>query len=119
MEILSAALQNGSFLHELSGFDEEGNRVPYRLRHFFIAIDLDAFEGLDSFEKTTGEILRQLRASEKVPGCDRIYTAWEKEYLTWQYRKDRGLPINESIAKELIEMREELGLREYIFPFES
>lgn len=119
VEILSAALQGGSFLHDLSGYDKEGNRVPYKLGHFFIAIDTNAFLGLDVFEKITGEILRQLRNSEKAPGQDRIYTAWEKEYLTWQYRKDKGAPINESIAQELLLMRKELELDEYKFPFEK
>lgn len=119
VEILSAALQGGSFLHDLSGYDKEGNRVPYKLGHFFIAIDTNAFLGLDVFEKITGEILRQLRNSEKAPGQDKIYTAWEKEYLTWQYRKDKGAPINESIAQELLLMRKELELDEYKFPFEK
>ncbi len=119
VEILSAALQDGSFLHDLSGYDDEGNRIPYKLGHFFIAIDISKFTTLDKFKKTTGEILRQLRNSKKAPGQDRIYTAWEKEYLTWQYRKDKGAPINESIAKEIIEMKNELNLESYTFPFEE
>lgn len=119
VEILSAALQDGSFLQDLSGFDEEGNRVPYNLGHFFIAIDTNAFLGVDIFKGIAGSILRGLRDSEKAPGQDKIYTAWEKEYLTWQYRKDRGVPINESIAEEMLFMREELGLDGYKFPFEK
>ncbi|NMA95844.1 MAG: Ldh family oxidoreductase [Clostridiales bacterium] len=119
VEILSAALQDGSFLHDLSGVDEDGNRVPYRLGHFFIAIDTNAFLGEDIFKKVAGNIVRELRASKKAPGQDRIYTAWEKEYLEWQYRKDKGVPINKSIADELIQVRDELGLDNYKFPFED
>ena len=29
VEVLSAALQGGSYLKALNGFDEEGNRIPY------------------------------------------------------------------------------------------
>lgn len=119
VELLSAALQDGSFLHDLSGYDEEGNRVPYKLGHFFIAIDTNAFLGVDVFKKVAGEILRQLRNSEKAPGQDKIYTAWEKEYLTWQYRKDKGAPVNKSIADEMLLMRKELKLDGYKFPFEE
>ena len=119
VELLSAALQDGSFLHDLSGYDEEGNRVPYKLGHFFIAIDTNAFLGVDVFKKVAGEILRQLRNSEKAPGQDKIYTAWEKEYLTWQYRKDKGAPVNKSIADEMLLMRKELKLDGYKFPFED
>jgi len=93
--------------------------VPYHLGHFFIAIDPEAFMGLEAFKKTCGDILRELRSSAKAPGHDRIYTAGEKEYLVWLERKDSGVPINESVQKELIKIRDELGLTQYKFPFED
>jgi len=119
VEILSAALQQGNFLRALSGIGPDGKPVPYHLGHFFIAIDPEAFMGLDAFKKTCGDILRELRSSEKAPGHDRIYTAGEKEYLVWQERKDKGVPINESVQKELIKIRDELALTQYRFPFED
>jgi len=45
-----------------------------------------------------------------MPGAKRIYTAGEKEYLTWQYRKSRGVPLNKETQREILAMREELGL---------
>lgn len=116
VEILSAALQAGSYLKMLSG-NEDGKRVPYHLGHFFIAIDPEAFMGLESFKKTAGEILRALRASKRMPGQDRIYTAGEKEYLAGLEREGKGVPINMSVQKELVQMRDELGLTGYDFPF--
>lgn len=80
VEILSAALQSGLFLKALDGKDEEGKIRPYHLGHFFIAIDTEAFMGAEAFKKTCGDILRDLRGSEKAPGQERIYTAGEKEY---------------------------------------
>lgn len=118
VEILSAALQQGNFLRALTGIGEEGEKVPFHLGHFFIAIDTEAFMGLDSFKKTCGDILRDLRGSVKAPGEDRIYTAGEKEYLIWLERKNSGVPINEAVQKELIKIRDELGLTQYRFPFE-
>ncbi len=88
VEILSAALTGGIFMRALNGKDENGNLQPYHLGHFFIVIDPEAFMGLDTFKKTTGDILRELRASTKAPGQDRIYTAGEKEYDVWMERKD-------------------------------
>jgi L-2-hydroxycarboxylate dehydrogenase (NAD+) len=117
VEILSAALQAGSYLKMLTGIGSHSEKVPYHLGHFFIAIDPEAFLGLDSFRKTAGDILRALRASERVPGEERIYTAGEKEYLAWMHRKDKGVPIGESVQKELIAVRDSLGLP-YRFPFE-
>lgn len=114
VEILSAALQGGSYLKMLTGF-RDGKKVPYCLGHFFIAIDVSAFTELDEFKKTTGDILRELRNSKKAKGHDRIYTAGEKEYETWLYRKDKGVPVNSQTLNELIAVRDELGLEGYDF----
>ncbi|MCR5134230.1 MAG: Ldh family oxidoreductase [Clostridiales bacterium] len=117
VEILSAALAGGPFMKALSGKDEEGNNRMYRLGHFFFVINPEFFMGLDTFRTTTGEILRGLRASEKAPGEDRIYTAGEKEWDAWCERKDKGVPVNESVQNDLITIRDRFGL-DYTFPFE-
>lgn len=117
VEILSATLQGGSFLKALSGFDENGNRQPYHLGHFFIVIDPEAFMGIDVFKKTCGDTLRCLRSSEKMPGQERIYTAGEKEHLTWLDRKNIGLSIKESVQRDLIDVRNMYNLN-YRFDWE-
>ena len=119
VEILSASLQHGRFLKALDGIGENGEHIPYGLGHFFIVIDVEAFVDLEKFKHTTGEILRELRASAKMPGRSRIYTAGETEYLTWLARKETGVPLNESLMKTLTGLRDEYGLREYTFSFEK
>ena len=119
VEILYAALQSGLFLKALDGKDEEGKIRPYHLGHFFIAIDTEAFMGAEAFKKTCGDILRDLRGSEKAPGQERIYTAGEKEYDVWMYRKDKGVPVTEAVQKEFIGLRDEFGLTQFKFPFEK
>ena len=119
VELLSAALQSGLFLKALDGKDEEGKIRPYHLGHFFIAIDTEAFMGAEAFKKTCGDILRDLRGSEKAPGQERIYTAGEKEYDVWMYRKDKGVPVTEAVQKEFIGLRDEFGLTQFKFPFEK
>ena len=110
VEILSAALQAGSFMKMLTGIGSEGEKVPYNLGHFFMVIDPESFMGREIFEKTTGDILRQLRSSKVAPGEERIYTAGEKEYLIWLDRKDKGVPLGEAVRKELMDISDELGL---------
>jgi LDH2 family malate/lactate/ureidoglycolate dehydrogenase len=80
VEILSAALQGGSYLKMLSGF-ENGKKVPYRLGHFFMAINISHFTEVEEFKKISGDILRQLRNSDRMPGAERIYTAGRKSTL--------------------------------------
>jgi len=118
VEILSAALSGGEFMKALSGINAEGKPSMYHLGHFFFVVDPEAFMGLETFKKTAGEICRALRASKKAPGEDRIYTAGEKEYDAWLFRKDKGVPVGEGVQKDMIAVRDALGL-DYHFPFEK
>lgn len=115
VEILSAALQSGVFLQALSGW-QNGKKVPHSLGHFFLAINIEAFTTLVEFRKIAGDILRSLRASQKAPGQARIYTAGEKEYLTALKREKEGIPLGESLQKDIRSLIEELNLA-YDFPF--
>ena len=117
VEILSAALQQGQFLKALNGADANGKKIPYGLGHFFIAIDISAFVELNKFRKTTGDILRELRASAKAPSRDRIYTAGEKEYLAWLSRKDTGVPLNDSLKKTIKTLIEDFNMDSGWFDF--
>lgn len=117
VEILSAALQSGPFLKALSGYDPEGKPRPYSLGHFFIAINIEAFTELSEFQKTTGDILRALRASRKAPGQERIYTAGEKEFLASLKVSRRGVPVNRVLQEQIKQISQELGITGYDFNF--
>ncbi|MFA6646004.1 MAG: Ldh family oxidoreductase [Sphaerochaetaceae bacterium] len=118
VEILSAALQDGAFMKELNGFDADHNPIPYPLGHFFIAIDPGRFMGREVFKRVAGTICRQIRSSKKAPGEDRIYTAGEKEYEAWLYRREHGCPVPPSLQKSMIELRDTFKLN-YSFDFEK
>ena len=118
VEFLSAVLQNGAYGKALTGKGENGEKVPFHLGHFFIAIDTDHFLGEDVCRKVAGDIIRDIRASKKQPGAERIYTAGEKEYEVRLARKD-GVPINESVQGEMSAVRDKLGLTQYVFPWEK
>ena len=108
----------GGIGEALDGKDADGNKTPYHLGHFFIAIDTNHFLGEELCRKKAGDIIRSVRNSKKAPGAERIYSAGEKEYFVRLARKD-GVPINESVQKEIISVRDELGFTQYKFPWED
>ena len=118
VEILSAALSGGEFMKALSGVGADGKPQMYHLGHFFFVVDPEAFMGQDEFKKIAGDICRELRASKKAPGESRIYTAGEKEYDVWLFRKDKGVPVGEGVQKDIVSIRDALGL-DYHFDFED
>jgi LDH2 family malate/lactate/ureidoglycolate dehydrogenase len=112
VEVLSAALQGGSFLKALSGAAPDGSKRPYHLGHWFLAIQIAAFTEPTAFRKTAGDILRELRASKKAAGQSRIYTAGEKEYLAFLERSrplaaGGGIPLNPAVRASLTAARDE------------
>jgi len=113
VEILSAALQEGAFMDQLTGFDANGKTVPYQLGHFFLAINIENFIILPLFKKIAGNICRRLRQSPLADGSDRIYTAGEKEYEIEQQRTKEGIPVNKNLQKNLTVMIKELKLSAY------
>lgn len=110
VEILCAALQDGSYLNGLLGQTPDGKPTPYCLGHFFLAVNIDFYTELNSFKKITGDICRQLQNSQLLPGRERIWVAGEKEYeIELQVRK-QGIPIIPNLAKAISTMQYELGL---------
>ncbi len=112
VEILSAALQSGTFLKALTGY-QDGKKIPYRLGHFFIAVNVEAFIEPDEFKKTTGEILRALRASDRMPGQEKIYTAGEKEHLNYLERSKEGVPVPPALINEMKVLVDRFNLHEF------
>ncbi len=117
VEFLSAILQDGAYGKVLTGKGENGEKVPFHLGHFFIAIDTDHFLGEDLARKKAGDIIREVRSGEKMPGAERIYTAGEKEHEI-RLARESGVPINPSVQAEMSQIRDELKL-DYKFPWEA
>lgn len=117
VEILSSALQCGNFMKALNGVSN-GVKSPIELGHFFIAIDVESFVGLDTFKHNVGDILRDLRNSQKAPGQQRIYTAGEKEHIAWLERREKGIPLPAGVRSDMEKMRNELNLKQYVFSWE-
>jgi LDH2 family malate/lactate/ureidoglycolate dehydrogenase len=116
VELLSAALQEGIYLRDTLGIVEDDQK-RLKVGHFFLAINTESFIGIDSFKKTAGDIMKDLRDSRKIPGVEKIYTAGEKEYIAEMERRKKGIPLNRSLQNDIILMQNELELTKYKFPF--
>jgi L-2-hydroxycarboxylate dehydrogenase (NAD+) len=117
VEILSASLQGGAFLQHLTGIGKDGEKVPFRVGHFFMAINVASFIPLEEFKKTTGDILRALRNSKKAPNAARIYTAGEKEYERRNKIMREGVPVIPTVQDDILFLQKELGIKDYGFGF--
>lgn len=101
VEILSASLQGGPFMLGLTGFAPDGRKRPFSIGHFFQAISIEAFCEISDFKKTTGDILRTLRRSQKAAGQTRIFTAGEKEDIAHASNITEGILLAGNLVEEL------------------
>lgn len=111
VEILSSAFSGGAYGKDLSGIDEEGNKTPHKIGHFFSAICVSHFVDIDEFKKITGGILRSLRSSKKLPGKERIYTAGEKEFEKEKQIATTGVLVNEKLQEILHKIKTEYAIK--------
>ncbi|VWX62992.1 putative oxidoreductase YjmC [Burkholderiales bacterium 8X] len=74
------------------------------------AIDLDAFGDVDAFKARVDQLSRELRASERMPGVDRILLPGEQSHeRREQYARD-GIPLPASLLRDLDAMAAEAGV---------
>eukprot|EP01105_Mastigella_eilhardi_P005370 TRINITY_DN17107_c0_g1_i1.p1 TRINITY_DN17107_c0_g1~~TRINITY_DN17107_c0_g1_i1.p1 ORF type:complete len:380 (+),score=123.24 TRINITY_DN17107_c0_g1_i1:56-1195(+) len=118
VEILSSCLQAGNFMLALTG-TKDGKKVPIELGHFFLAVNIEAFRDANEFKQQVGEVCRTLRSAKKAPGIERIWTAGEKEHYTELFRKAHGVAIPAGLRPEMEQLRKELNLSQWHFPWDK
>ncbi|OPZ59143.1 MAG: putative oxidoreductase YjmC [Deltaproteobacteria bacterium ADurb.Bin510] len=117
IEILCASFGGSAFGKALNGFDADGKAIPYALGHFFMAINPEGFSGLETFKRTTGAIMREIRSSKVAPGEQRIYLAGEKEFEMIERRKAEGIPVNEALQDDIRKHIKEYDIKGFDFSF--
>ena len=110
VEILCASLCGGVFLQDMLGFAPDGTRRPYMLGHFFLAIDIAHFVPLEVSKRITGQIMRALQNAQTAPGKERIFVAGEKEYEREKLIRERGIPLNFNLRRDLRTVRDALSI---------
>lgn len=76
---------------------------------FMIAINPEAFIGLDEFKKKTGEILNKIKKLPAVSG-ERILVPGEPEKETKEYRSKNGIELPDTTWNSIVALCKELGV---------
>ena len=105
VEALTGVLAQGLVSPDMSG--AHGDHTC----HFFMAFDPAMFGDPADIRARMSDYLARLRASEKIPGCARIYTAGEKAFEAQEKRLREGVPVEEKTLAELRAIAAELGVK--------
>ncbi len=69
--------------------------------HFFLALNIAAFEDAARFRQRVDGIVREIRSSRLAPGFDRVFSPGEMEFeIAARYRAE-GIPLNDATLADL------------------
>lgn len=80
------------------------------LGHFFGAMRIDAFRPAEDFKQNMDNWIARFRAAKPAPGHEKVLIPGDPERETEAIRRKEGIPIFESVVKELEEVGEKFGV---------
>jgi len=113
--ILAGVLTGGPFNRKTFGdysSAEYGSQMV-REGHFIMVLNIDNFMPVAEFKSRMDDMIRDFRASEPAKGFERVYLPGEPEFKCKSQRLKTGIPISHTVWKQMIEMKEKLGLASF------
>lgn len=107
MGVLSTLLSGASYGTELGNMTD-GPKAGED-GHFFLALNVAAFEEIDRFKRRMDEVIRQIREGRRAPGVDRIYAPGGLEAETERRYRREGIPLNAATLEDIRRTARQLG----------
>lgn len=110
VDIFSALLSGAPCSDRNSELDADGKARPGDIGHFFGVWRVEAFRPLAEFRAEMDAWLRRLKAAPKARSAERIYIAGEKEFEEADRRRRDGIPLPQTVRRDLRDLGRELGV---------
>ena len=115
VDILSGVLSGASYgpwVPPFPAYVPMPQNMPGKgLGHFFGAMRIDAFRPAKEFKQNMDNWIQRFREAKPAPGYDKVLIPGDPERETEAIRKKEGIPVFESVVKELEEVGEKLGVK--------
>lgn len=100
MEIFCGVLSGANVGPHINHFWNDFEN-PQNVGHFFCAIDVDKFVGLDRFIENIDTIIKEMKELPKNPGVEEIFMPGEIESRKRAARRKEGIMLSDSVYEEL------------------
>jgi L-2-hydroxycarboxylate dehydrogenase (NAD+) len=108
--LLCGPLNSAAFGRDVREFSTTASRES-NTGHTIIALDVARFLPLDAFRAEIDRHIRELRASDRLPGVDAIRIPGEQAHRRRQERERHGVPLTSALVGELDKLAQSLGLK--------
>lgn len=100
MEILCGVLSGAGVGPHINHFWNDFEH-PQNVGHFFCAVNVDKFVGLEPFKENMERIIGEMKALPKNPGVEEIFMPGEIENRKRAKRRVEGIELSDSVYEEL------------------
>ena len=107
--LLSGTLNGAAMGRDVVDFNAD-DTTPTNTGHSVMAISIEAFGAIDEFKRNVDALARELRASKRLPGVERIWMPGEQSHLKRVERMRDGVPIPPALAASLDQLADELRI---------
>ncbi|MHB1161899.1 MAG: Ldh family oxidoreductase [Chloroflexota bacterium] len=109
IDILSGILSGGLFGPHIAELYNNPT-TPQGVGHFFGAIRIDRFRPVAEFKADMDAMIREVKAQPLAKGVSKIMVAGEREHDTERERRKLGIPLSDTVVRELIAVGAGVGV---------
>jgi LDH2 family malate/lactate/ureidoglycolate dehydrogenase len=107
--LLAGTLNGAAMGKDVVDFNAD-DTTPTNTGHVIVAINVDAFQPVAEFKKSVDALIRDIRASRRLPGVDRIRLPGEGSHAARADRMKNGIPLPAPVAASLQQLAGELKI---------
>src|SRR3954468_11459448 len=107
--LLAGTLNGAAMGREVVDFNKD-DVTPTNTGQAIVAIDPAAFGGLGEFKSAVDRVVRDLRASERLPGVERIWMPGEQSHAKRVTQAREGIAIAPGLRQTLARLAADLGI---------
>ncbi len=107
--LLAGNLNGAAMGKDVVDFNAD-DATPTNTGHAVVAISLEAFGGVEPFKRSVDALVRDLRASKRLPGVERIWLPGEQSHTKRELHLKHGVPVPAALKESLDRLAGELGI---------
>jgi LDH2 family malate/lactate/ureidoglycolate dehydrogenase len=110
IDFVCGILTGSNYGAHFPGFLADNMVEPTDVGSVFAAVNVESFMDLPEFTAAIDKAIREIKASARAEGTERIYIPGEIEFETKAERLAKGIPIPDPVIKDFIALGSELGV---------
>ena len=107
--LLAGTLNRAAMGRDVVDFNAD-DTTPTNTGHAIVAISIEAFGGVKEFKSSVDALVRDLRASRRLPGVDRVWLPGEQSFFKREDNLKNGVPMPDALLSALGKLAGELKI---------